>query len=113
MAIATQDSTQRILLSGIRWCTYEALLNGLGDSPTTRLAYHQGLLEIMAPSFSHEQLNRLLASIVEVLAMGMQRDFINAGSTTFKRQTSSGALNPTPVFTCSMSMRFGARPALI
>ena len=98
MAIATQDSTQRILLSGIRWCTYEALLTDLGDSPATRLAYHQGLLEIMVPSFSHEQLNRLLASIVEVLAMSMQRDFINAGSTTFKRADVERGFEPDSCF---------------
>ena len=98
MAIAMQDSTQRILLSGIRWCTYEALLTDLGDSPATRLAYHQGLLEIMVPSFSHEQLNRLLASIVEALAMGMQQDFINAGSTTCKRADIERGFEPDSCF---------------
>jgi Uma2 family endonuclease len=98
MAIAMQDNTQRILLSGIRWCTYEALLADLGDSPATRLAYHQGLLEIMVRSFSHEQLNRLLASIIEALAMSMQRDFINAGSTTFKRADVERGFEPDSCF---------------
>ena len=98
MAITMQDNTQRILLSGIRWCTYEALLTDLGDSPATRLAYHRGLLENMVPSFSHEQLNRPLASIIEAFAMGMQLDFINAGSTTFKRADVERGFEPDSCF---------------
>jgi Uma2 family endonuclease len=98
MAIALHDTTQRILLPGVRWCTYEALLADMDDTPAARLAYDHGTLEIMVPSFSHEQLNRLLAAIVEALAMGMHLDFINAGSTTFKREDVARGFEPDSCF---------------
>ncbi|MBM3225472.1 MAG: Uma2 family endonuclease [Candidatus Tectomicrobia bacterium] len=98
MAIATQDSTHHLLLTGVQWGTYEALLTDVGDRPSPRLAYDHGVLEIMVPSFSHEQLNRLVATLVEALAMGMQRDFINAGSTTFKRADLARGFEPDSCF---------------
>ena len=98
MAIALQDTTQRILLSGVRWCTYEALLTDMGDYPAARLAYNHGTLEIMEPSFSHEQLNRIVAAVVEALAMSIHLDFINAGSTTFKREDVARGFEPDSCF---------------
>jgi len=98
MAIALHDTTQRILLPGVRWCTYEALLADMDNTSAARLAYDHGTLEIMVPSFSHEQLNRLLAAIVEALAMSMHLDFINAGSTTFKREDVARGFEPDSCF---------------
>ena len=98
MAIALHDTTQRILLPGVRWYTYEALLADMDDTPAARLAYDHGTLEIMVPSFSHEQLNRLLAAVVEALAMSMHLDFINAGSTTFKREDVARGFEPDSCF---------------
>jgi Uma2 family endonuclease len=98
MAIALQDTTQRILLPGVRWCTYEALLTDMGDHPAARLAYNHGTLEIMVPSFSHALLNRLVAAVVEAVAMSMHLDFINAGSTTFKREVMARGFEPDSCF---------------
>ncbi len=42
-------SESRILLQGIRWETYERLLDEAGDQPI-RLTYDRGDLEIMTPS---------------------------------------------------------------
>src|SRR6516165_1129807 len=98
MALATQDSTHHLLLTGVQWGTYEALLADVGDRPSPRLTYDHGVLEIRVPSFSHEQLNRLVATLVEAVAMGMQRDFINAGSTTFKRADLARGFEPDSCF---------------
>ncbi len=43
------DHTERVLLDGIRWSTYEALLEDLGDRHI-RLTYDRGSLEIMTLS---------------------------------------------------------------
>jgi Uma2 family endonuclease len=94
----THARTQRIILPGIRWCTYEDLRTDLGDSHAALLAYNQGTLEIMAPSFSHEQLNRTLAALVEAIAIGLRRDFVNAGSTTFTRPESRHGFEPDSCF---------------
>ena len=40
---------QRVILSNVSWQTFEQLLKELGDKRATRLAYNEGLLEIMSP----------------------------------------------------------------
>jgi Uma2 family endonuclease len=70
----------------------------MGDHPAARLAYNHGTLEIMVPSFSHEQLNRIVAAVVEALAMSIHLDFINAGSTTFKREDVARGFEPDSCF---------------
>src|SRR5438045_306965 len=50
-------ATKGVLLSGISWFTYEALLADLKNRPI-RLTYDRGDLEIMAPTFNHERCKR-------------------------------------------------------
>ena len=69
MAVTIKDITQRIIIPGVQWCTYEQLLRDRGDSHAVYLTYDQGILELMAPSFSHEHANRILAMIVETVAL--------------------------------------------
>jgi len=66
--------------------TYVCLLDELGEHRKARLAYDQGALEIMAPYFGHEWLNRLLADIITALAFGKHLSIEQAGSTTFRRE---------------------------
>ena len=40
---------QRLLLHDISWSDFEAILEELGEHRSTRIAYDNGLLEIMAP----------------------------------------------------------------
>jgi Uma2 family endonuclease len=47
----------RVLLAGVSWQTFKALLADIGDNRACRLAYDQGILEIMAPSQEHEDPN--------------------------------------------------------
>lgn len=56
MAIATQESTSSLLITGVQWETYEALLADVGERLAPRLTYDHGVLEIGVPSFSHAQL---------------------------------------------------------
>ena len=80
-----QSSGQHVLLRGVSWSTYEQLCADIGDSHAAHLAYCDGVLEIMVLSFKHETLNRILASIAEIVAEELDIDLVNAGSTTFKR----------------------------
>ncbi len=79
------DSGHRILLSGVRWATYESLLADLQDSHAAHVAYGQGMLEITAPSHERESLKHIIAMLVELLAEEMEMDIHGAGSTTFRR----------------------------
>ncbi len=54
-----------ILLSGVRWETYESLLADMQDSHAAHFAYDRGLLESMAPSYEHDNLKHIFAVLVE------------------------------------------------
>jgi Uma2 family endonuclease len=67
---------QRVILHGLRWADYEALLAMRGDSPGTRITYLKGVLELMSPSIDHEQiktrLGRLLIAYAEAQGIGLE-----------------------------------------
>jgi Uma2 family endonuclease len=92
------EVVQRVILHGVSWETYERLLADFQDSHAAHFAYDRGVLEIMVLSFNHETTNRALASLVEALADGMEIDFINAGSTTFKREELLKGFEPDTCF---------------
>lgn len=98
MATLISPTAQSILLDGVRWATYECLLADFGDTPAARVAYDQGKLEIMAPSYAHEHLNTLLATLISLIATEMEIDFENAGSTTFKRADIKRGFEPDSCF---------------
>jgi Uma2 family endonuclease len=88
---------ERILLSGIRWATYQVLLTDLKDHPI-RLTYDRGSLEIMAPTFNHERCKRQLGRLVETLAEEGGKALVAGGSTTFHRQDLERGLEPDDCF---------------
>jgi len=97
MAPVAIPSTQHLILCGIRWATYQQLAADLGEQPV-RLAYDQGMLEIMTPSFEHERLNRLLADIAQALAFGKDLAIEPAGSTDFSREDIERGFQPDSCF---------------
>lgn len=98
MVTMISPTTQPIILAGVGWTTYACLLADFGDSHAARLAYDQGTLEIMTPSFAHERLKSLLTDLVVALATGMDLDFASAGSTTFTRQDVGRGFEPDASF---------------
>lgn len=98
MATMINPNAQRVIIEGVSWTTYECLLADFGDSHAARVAYDQGTLEIMAPSYAHEQLNVLIAMIISFIAAEMIMDFENAGSTTFKRADVGRGFEPDSCF---------------
>ncbi|BAC88543.1 Uma2 family endonuclease [Gloeobacter violaceus] len=88
--VLDSEATQRLLLQNVSWDTYRNLLRDLGDHRSVRLSYDRGILELMSPSFAHENLNRVLNYLVVALARRFKPDFVSAGSTTFAREGTSG-----------------------
>ena len=91
-------ATQRAILQGIRWQTYQALLNDLGDHRAARLTYTQGILEIAMPSKLHEIVNRLMARIVTTLTEELELEIVDAGSTTLDREDLQHGAEPDTCF---------------
>jgi Uma2 family endonuclease len=85
-------------ISGVNWERYIALMQELGDTRSTRIAYANGVLEIRMPGQHHEVLNRALAAIVLTLAEELGYDFNDLGSMTINRPELSKGLEPDSCF---------------
>jgi Uma2 family endonuclease len=92
-----QDS-QRVVLHGVSWATYESMLADLGDRRSIRLAYATGILEITMPSRRHEIINRVLARIIATLTEELELGLVDLGSTTFNRSDLAQGIEPDSCF---------------
>lgn len=95
---ALRQHTQHILLEGLSWATYQALLNELGDHRSSRLAYAQSVLEIIMPSDLHELINRILEAIIRALAEELNLRLRGYGSTTLDRENLARGVEPDSCF---------------
>ncbi|PSB15487.1 hypothetical protein C7B76_13615 [filamentous cyanobacterium CCP2] len=95
---AAHKQTQHILLEGITWETYQALLKDLSNHRSSRLAYDQGILEIIMPSDFHEMINRLLEAIVRALTEELGMKIKGYGSTTLDREDLARGVEPDSCF---------------
>jgi Uma2 family endonuclease len=54
-----------IVLDGVTWADYQRLLEIRGERPVPRLAYLEGVLELMTPSRPHESIKSMIGRLVE------------------------------------------------
>ncbi len=76
----------RVTLRNVSWETYERLLEEDPGRSVPRFFYDRGVLEIVSPSFEHEAVADIIASLVKELAVELEIDVVGAGSTTFNRE---------------------------
>lgn len=87
-----------IRIDGVTWESYIALLQELGDTRSTRVAYENGVLEIRMPGQPHEAINRVLATIALTLAEEFGFEFNDLGSMTMNRPHLSKGVEPDSCF---------------
>jgi Uma2 family endonuclease len=92
------EPAPRVVLYGISWETYERLLEDLADRSAPHLTFDQGVLEIMSPTPEHEEYNRTLASLVEVVTEELNVNLRRLGSMTIKRQDLLKGFEPDSCF---------------
>jgi Uma2 family endonuclease len=76
---------RRMVLHDVSWATYEALLSDHVNRSVPHFTFDHGVLEIVSPSFEHEDYNGILAEIVTVYAHKLGIRLRCSGSTTFRR----------------------------
>lgn len=89
---------KRVLLEGVSWKTYKALLDDLGDHRAARLAYGQGTLEITMPSDLHETRTKLLERMIEALTEELDLPLKGFRSTTLNREDLCQGAEPDSCF---------------
>jgi Uma2 family endonuclease len=98
MATVVSSPERLVILEGVTWDTYERLITEHGERCGTRFTYDEGVLQIMMVSSRHEEPNRTLALLVEVLAEEMDIDLRRLGSMTFKRKDLQKGFEPDSCF---------------
>jgi Uma2 family endonuclease len=96
--VTRAPAEQRVIMHNVSWATYEKLCADLASQSSIRMAYDRGTLEIMSPLSEHEESNRTMALLVEVLAEEMDIDVRDLGSTTFKRADLARGFEPDTCF---------------
>jgi len=94
---ASPLAEQRVTLQ-VSWETYERLLAEHPDVAGPRFTYDEGTLEIMVVSAQHETPNRILARLVDEVAVELGMNVNLLGSTTFKREKLLKGFEPDSAF---------------
>jgi Uma2 family endonuclease len=88
----------RVVLKGVSWQTFKALLADVGDDRTWRIAYDGGVLEIRMPLEEHEEPKRLIESFVEAIVDELEIELRSLGSLTLEREELTRAVEPDSCF---------------
>ena len=89
---------QTVILNEIGWNEFEAILEDLGESRGSRIAYDRGTLEIMTPLPEHEVNKEYIGDFVKILLEELDIEFCPLGSTTFKNQAMFKGIEPDSCF---------------
>jgi Uma2 family endonuclease len=89
---------QQLLLQDISWQDFEEILGELGERRNSRISYSDGVLEIMVPLPEHEKNKEVIGDLVKILLDKLEIDFESLGSTTFKSQQMTQAVEPDACF---------------
>ena len=89
------NAEQRLVLEGVTWQQYDALLTlFMNQFPALRMTYLEGTLELMTTSPEHERLKKIIARLIEAFAEEMDLDLNGYGSATFRKEAAARGLEP-------------------
>jgi Uma2 family endonuclease len=97
-------ANQRVVLDGVDWDEYEALLALRGGHSQPKLAYLDGVVELMSTSREHEGLKSVIGCLVEAFCFERDIDFSPYGNWTLKAKLARAGVEPDECYV------FGARP---
>ncbi|AFZ22495.1 hypothetical protein Cylst_0118 [Cylindrospermum stagnale PCC 7417] len=92
--LQAEDPEERQTITGVSWESYEALLNDLGDSLQYRVTYLDGVIELVSPNYRHERNKTIIGSLLEAYFQEKRIRYFPLGSTTFRKQTKKGGVEP-------------------
>ena len=92
--LQADDSEQMRIVTGVSWKQYEALLSHLGDSSGYRVAYLDGVLEIVSPSRRHERRKTCIGTLLEIYFLETDTEYFPTGSTIFRKEEQQAGGEP-------------------
>ncbi len=95
MPIIQRNVTEnRVILNNITWETFNQILKELGNNRVIRLAYDQGIVEIMTPFGQHEYSNRFIDNLILVIALELNLNIKTMGSLILKKELVKKGVEP-------------------
>jgi Uma2 family endonuclease len=88
----------RVDLADVDWPEFQAILEELGDGRSTRIAYNNKTLTIVAPLFEHESDKVALGDLVKALLEELAINYVASASTTLKRKDLGKGVEPDDSF---------------
>lgn len=89
---------QHLRLHDVSWAEFEAILDELGEHRGSRIAYENGVLEIMVPLPEHESDKEIISDLLKALLEELDIEFLTLGSTTFKNAEMLKGIEPDQCF---------------
>lgn len=102
---------QRVFLRG-DWSMYETLLELRGDTSGPRMAFLDGVVELMSPSQGHESIKTHLGRLLEAYCLERRISFTGFGSWTLKDKTKEAGAEPDECYVFGPNPKQRARPDL-
>jgi Uma2 family endonuclease len=90
--------SNHVILKGVSWSTYKALMAEVGDDRAWRIAYNQGVLEIRMPLQEHEVPKIMIAEFITAIADELEIEIMQVGSLTLEREELTRAVEPDTCF---------------
>jgi len=84
MSTISSFAEHRVLIDGVSWQTYSALVDE-SEHASGRMSYDEGTLEIMCPAIPHESSKSLIGRMIERFTEIRKIDIRSSASTTFRR----------------------------
>lgn len=91
------DAPQHIVLTGVSWAYYERTLEELANQ-NVRVAYLDGVMELMSPLPKHEGIKKAIADLITVLTLERGIPRKSYGSTTFRDSRKAAGSEPDECF---------------
>lgn len=92
--LGSKELDQKMVMYNVSWSAYEAQLTLRGEAPVPRVAYLDGVMELMSPSRDHERLKSYIGRLVETYALEADVDLSPYGAWTLRREPRTAGLEP-------------------
>lgn len=104
---------QRVVLYDKSWAEFEAMVALKGERRNPRLTFLDGALELMSPSFDHDRISRMLATLVSNYCAARGIPVVPAGSWLLAQKRKRTGVEPDECFVFSDKPKRERRPHLV
>jgi Uma2 family endonuclease len=90
-----------VLLRNATWSDYQRMLELRGERPVPRVAYLNGVLQLMSPSREHEEIKSMIGNLIEAWCLARGVEFRVFGSWTLENREEERGVEPDECYVFS------------